>query len=391
LNTSVSLFSIEKKPLECVKQGKIMRVSAFILTATLFTSNPVFAEGDFASAYSAYQSAVANEKYSDAVMFAEKALALGIEKFKNSDENKLNLRFNLGIAYAQNNQHEEAYKLLDDLYEDFESFYGETSLESLQVQIQLMQAAGKLHARNPKYAKKFKSFGRSVISLAEDVADDRDEAASSAYYMVVDSLSMLGDIPVSFRKLVPFVEKAEAQLLKNFGQDDTKTVRVQFYLAKLYKGQKNYDDAIAQFERLVGTLDDALSFSHPYELSAHAQLVDLYEKKDLSDKATEHCIAIGKMTPWDDNIDPVPLYRQNPKYPLAYASSGREGWVELSFDITPSGFVDNIAVLRSEGGASFEDRSIKALSDWRYAPKFENGAAVTASGKKVRLDFFLQP
>lgn len=58
----------------------------------------------------------------------------------------------------------------------------------------------------------------------------------------------------------------------------------------------------------------------------------------------------------------------------------------MEFDITQSGFVENIKVLKSEGGSAFEREAVKAMEKWRYAPKFENGQAVVASAK-VQLDF----
>lgn len=58
----------------------------------------------------------------------------------------------------------------------------------------------------------------------------------------------------------------------------------------------------------------------------------------------------------------------------------------MEFEVTPTGFVDNVAVLESKGGKAFEVEAIKAMKKWRYAPKFEDGHAV-ASTTQVQLDF----
>ena len=58
----------------------------------------------------------------------------------------------------------------------------------------------------------------------------------------------------------------------------------------------------------------------------------------------------------------------------------------MTFDISASGFVENIQVIDSSSPL-FTKESIAALNKWRYAPKFENGQAVTATDIKVQLDY----
>ncbi|MGA4607244.1 energy transducer TonB [Pseudoalteromonas maricaloris] len=79
----------------------------------------------------------------------------------------------------------------------------------------------------------------------------------------------------------------------------------------------------------------------------------------------------------------------NPTYP-AYAARNRiEGYVQMSFDISESGKPINIQVLKSVPEQVFDKAAIKALSNWKYAPKVENGVAVIQKDLKVQLDFTL--
>lgn len=92
------------------------------------------------------------------------------------------------------------------------------------------------------------------------------------------------------------------------------------------------------------------------------------------------------MTPWNDEIDPLPLYRTNPEYPLSMARRVKEGYVIFEFVISNSGFVNDIAVIKSSH-ASFEKKAKDALKNWRYAPKIDDGKAVASNKQRVRLDF----
>jgi TonB family protein len=139
---------------------------------------------------------------------------------------------------------------------------------------------------------------------------------------------------------------------------------------------------------VIASVTSAIDTSHPYELASHASLVQLYEKKGQSDEATEHCIAIGRMTPWSDEIEPVPLYRIDPRYPEKMARKGDEGYAILEFTISSFGFVEDITIIESSH-RDFEKTSLDALAKWRYAPKIEDGQAVESGRRKVKLDFTL--
>lgn len=84
-----------------------------------------------------------------------------------------------------------------------------------------------------------------------------------------------------------------------------------------------------------------------------------------------------------------PIVRVEPKYPAIAARDGLEGWVKLSFSITPSGTVDNIQVIDAEPQRVFNQAARRALAKWKYKPNIQAGKAQAQDGMMVMLDFKL--
>lgn len=75
-------------------------------------------------------------------------------------------------------------------------------------------------------------------------------------------------------------------------------------------------------------------------------------------------------------------------YPQRALRQRLEGWVELSFEITAAGDVTNVKVVDSLPRREFDREAVRALSQWKFRPRIENGKAVTASARQ-RLEFKL--
>jgi TonB family protein len=76
--------------------------------------------------------------------------------------------------------------------------------------------------------------------------------------------------------------------------------------------------------------------------------------------------------------DVIPLVRHNPTYPPEALAEGVGANVQLQFDITAAGAVENVSVVKSDD-PRFEQSAVDALSKWRYLPRL-------AAGKRVRHD-----
>jgi TonB family protein len=84
----------------------------------------------------------------------------------------------------------------------------------------------------------------------------------------------------------------------------------------------------------------------------------------------------------------IPLVRYNPDYPPSAMEQRLEGHVQVRFDITAAGVVENLTVVESSD-AVFEESATRAVSRWRYLPRIAAGKRVGSSGIHTRLSFAL--
>jgi TonB family protein len=86
-------------------------------------------------------------------------------------------------------------------------------------------------------------------------------------------------------------------------------------------------------------------------------------------------------------VEPEPIKRVEPKYPIDAARQGREGWTILSFVIDKQGSVSDVLVKDSSGSKDIDRASVKAVSKWKYQPAFENGKPIQQCVNTVQMNF----
>ena len=86
----------------------------------------------------------------------------------------------------------------------------------------------------------------------------------------------------------------------------------------------------------------------------------------------------------------APLLRVRPRYPAQAAKHRIEGWVDLSFTVTPDGEVSDIVVVDSRPARVFDSSAARALRRWRYKPLVYRDKPVAQVCEQVRLDFRMQ-
>lgn len=86
----------------------------------------------------------------------------------------------------------------------------------------------------------------------------------------------------------------------------------------------------------------------------------------------------------------VPFIKIAPQYPVAAASKGIEGYVDVMFDVTELGSTDNIRIVGYVPSAVFNKSVIKAVKGWKYKPNQVDGVAVRTVDVKDRVRFTME-
>lgn len=85
----------------------------------------------------------------------------------------------------------------------------------------------------------------------------------------------------------------------------------------------------------------------------------------------------------------IPIVRVAPTYPPNAVSRGIEGYVILSFSITPSGATANPTVIEANPKGVFDRAAIRAVNKFKYKPKVVDGEAQTVHNVQHRVTFEL--
>ena len=88
--------------------------------------------------------------------------------------------------------------------------------------------------------------------------------------------------------------------------------------------------------------------------------------------------------------DAVPLVRIEPDHPMRARQRGIEGWVQVQFDVSRAGTVENAVVVASNPPRIFDDAAVQAVLKWKYNPKIQNGATVARQGLQVVFPFEME-
>lgn len=366
-----------------MSHGKTLPI-ACLLALTLGTSLSVHAsENSFTKAYSDYQAAVEKGDAAKIEASAKIAYQLGEAQYAKDSVDLANLALNWASAiekqvapYPFTEKNLPKTAKANELYQlalaNYKVHYGKKALELIDPLLGAAQTAVE--------AKDAKEDFLTAIAIAEK--SDKKKLIADVKMAAFNRLSHTQLYTNSVRRYAFDAYDIYKEILPENAIDRVKAT----YVVGAVEFVEKHDGKAEPLLLEVVKQFDALNFSHPYALSAHAYLVELYERQGKRDASTAHCIAIGKMRPWADTQEQQPIFRTLPDYPMSYAQRGKSGWVQLKFTIDEHGFVKNPEILASKGGALFEKESIETLDKWRYVPKFENGKAVEAQ-TSVQLDY----
>jgi protein TonB len=87
--------------------------------------------------------------------------------------------------------------------------------------------------------------------------------------------------------------------------------------------------------------------------------------------------------------DYLPIVRVAPVYPARALSRGLEGYVDMSFTVTPTGTVENPMILYSTSSL-FDRAATQAVLKFKYKPRVVDGVPVAVPNVKTRISFKIE-
>ena len=88
--------------------------------------------------------------------------------------------------------------------------------------------------------------------------------------------------------------------------------------------------------------------------------------------------------------DYLPIVKVEPVYPRRAQERGIEGYVLLSFTVSPTGAVVDPVVIESEPKGVFDEAASRAVLRFKYKPRVENGKPIAVSGVQHVLTFAIE-
>jgi len=310
---------------------------------------------EFKLAYTSYIALSEEKKWSESLPHAKTAYDLGKTMYVDKPETLAALTDNYGLNLLKLKQFDEAKSKL-------------------------------IEALGSKYKKNYKAYLKRALALSEKHYGEN----SANYGQALVEAALISSESYQSTQVKNYLEKGHGILVNTLGESHPRTGIAAFNLGRYEFSKNRLNSSVNYLENALKSFEFVDKPSNPYELTTHGILVKAYEQLNQSEKATDHCLAIGRMTPRDSEQDPEPLFKMAPVYPAAAARSGKQGYVTVQYDIDEQGFVINTKVVDgSPRSEVFEEASVDAAKRFRYAPGFEDGVAVVTKDVKNKFTFSL--
>jgi len=329
--------------------------------------------------YAEYKKHVTAGNWELSLEHARSSYEIGKVLFKPEDKNNAALAFNYGHNLVELKQYKEANPVLNEALDLYEAVYGEEAKELIPVLTDLGLVNGADHIDgNLKYQKQ-------VLEISEKThGKDSLEHGQLLIEAGAENLN-IGQSEQARKNIYNGYEILARQLDPSSDQ----LAYASFIVGKYEISVAKYETAIEYLNKTLATFDEPDQPTNQLELLTHGFLVHAYESLEQRDRATQHCLAIGRMTPLVPNQDIQPLFRKDPDYPFSELQDGKTGYATIEFDVDEKGFVRNARAIDGSG-ANFKDSAINAIEKWRYAPSFVNGKPTVRENAQTMLRFELE-
>jgi len=354
--------------------ARLVLLISMAFSANLFATPPL--QKSFTLEYGRYQALSKARKWSESLSHAENSLKIGLQIYGDSNKNVAALSYNYGLNLIKLRKYTEAETALIRTLEYYKNIQGEESNEYSMVLLDI----GKI-TNSPSNDDYFK---RALAITEKNFGNPSKEFGKASTDIGVSLLN------TNKKKMAKdYLYKGFSALEKSAGPASPYTGYAAYHLGKWALSSRNSKEAILYLEKALISFKDPNRPSNQIELSTHGLLVKAYEWTGKRDKATKHGLAIGRMSPRNDTQEHQPLVKVVPTYPKKELQKRKEGSVIVEFDIDKDGFVVNPKAVEVNGSKAFIRPAIKAVRKFRYAPAFDNGEPVRASGVRNKIIFAL--
>ena len=362
-----------------------MRFQRLVILGLICVGASAYAQDEadiqaFNEAWLSYKAAMQTSEVDLQIQSSEKVLDAARLIFDLSDERLPLFMVNYGKALIKGKRHDEARTVLQRSLELAVDIHGKDSAQLVAILSSLAQTHNEFQDRvKQRYYKR----ARNILER-----DGGKDSEAYAAFMLNAGSDIYSTSDVSASK--SYVQIAHDSFLRIGGEGDIRTGLAAYFLAKVEFSRRKFKPSTAHLLEALDAFQGDDQASVQYQLHTRALLVQAYESRGKSDLATEHCVAIGRLSKLRGDQDYEPLFRMAPTYPRAMLSQRAEGFVDIAFTVDESGFTRDLEVVKTgRGDRGFEKAAIEAVERFRYAPRFEDGEAVSVDNVKTRISFEL--
>ena len=366
--------------------------------ATVILTSPVQAEtvaAQINQAHQEYEAALASGNNRAALRSARLAYQLAVDNsVENSNPDLLitsadNLARLLGndprLSVAR-----EALTIISHEVDVIEAYYGDESAKLIQPLIDRSTLDNRVRDLDRK------SRSSSDINQALDIIDehypDEDITRAGLLTSVAEVLYYSLRDRRSRRVINDAVEIYEMHL----PQENPSRGYAEFLAGKIHYTNGSYRRATEHLEVAKKSYVSEDSGRTQVGMATLALLVQSYSQLGEEDLATEYCLAIGELSPFEGTDNYLPIFKAPPKYPRAASRSGIQGWVIVKYTVDEEGITRDHEVVESSFtkhgkntayGGGLEDAALDSAKLYRYAPRFINGESVATPNVFTRVRF----
>lgn len=311
------------------------------------------------AAYRQYQELIAQgpQFRAQAEAPAREAFELALEVLGDAHATTAALAMNYGNVIADG---DAAARILEQALEISENLHGEDALDLVDP----LMALGDSATANREFDDARRHYTRA-LELAEEQPEPDD-------FLVAIISIQLGTTAISLERPREAIEHFTSARDKLQPMDnDIARVRLataNFWIGRYYIQQEDYAQAIAPLQESLAVFD---RFPEARSLSVNSlvALVEVHERLGQRAQATPHLVSLGA-----GSAAPTLVYQ--PQFPSPLWESGE---VALSFDVDAEGFVSNVRAIDGTD-AELAGAATQAATGLRYAPRHDNGVAVSTVG-----------